>query len=259
VPEPEIEPTDAVTVELPTATAVAKPVLLTVATLAADEFQTAVLLTSCVLLSVNVPVAVNCWVIPAGTVALAGITAIELKAAALTVRAAEPDIKAEVAETVTLPNATLLASPLLSIEAMVGSVEFQFTGDRVCVLPSVNAPIAVKAVTVIGTRIGVTVKVLDPVIPLRVAQMLALPLATPVARPAPPTVETPAVAEDHVTCPVILGWGAVVICAGGSELLGSIHWKRLARRGYGNRNQCGAHHWRSGSATAATTCETDDK
>ncbi len=67
VPEPEIEPTDAVTVELPTATAVAKPVLLTVATLAADEFQTAVPLTSCVLLSVNVPVAVNCCVIPAGT------------------------------------------------------------------------------------------------------------------------------------------------------------------------------------------------
>src|SRR5207249_4367962 len=39
-----------------------------------------------------------------------------------------------------------------------------------------------------------------------VARMLALPLATPVARPAPLTVATPAVAEDHVTCPVILGW-----------------------------------------------------
>ena len=60
VPEPETEPTDAVRVELPTAIALARPLLLTVATLAVDEFHTAVELTSCVVLSVKCPVAVNC-------------------------------------------------------------------------------------------------------------------------------------------------------------------------------------------------------
>src|SRR6266567_7809840 len=36
--------------------------------------------------------------------------------------------------------------------------------------------------------------------------MLAVPLDTPVASPVPLTVATPVAAEDHVTCPVMLGW-----------------------------------------------------
>ena len=60
VPEPEIEATDAVMVELPTTRAVANPELLMVATLPDEEIQVAKPVTSCELLSVNVPVAVNC-------------------------------------------------------------------------------------------------------------------------------------------------------------------------------------------------------
>jgi hypothetical protein len=60
VPEPETEPIVAVMVELPTVTAVAKPELLTVATLPDEEVQVAKVLTSCVVLSVKVAVAVNC-------------------------------------------------------------------------------------------------------------------------------------------------------------------------------------------------------
>lgn len=55
VPEPETEPTDAVMVE-PTA----RPELLMVATVPSDEIQVATVVTSCVVLSVKVPVAVNC-------------------------------------------------------------------------------------------------------------------------------------------------------------------------------------------------------
>ena len=60
VPEPEIDPTDAVMVEVPTTRAVAKPELLMVATLPDEEIHVAKLVMSCVLLSVNVAVAVNC-------------------------------------------------------------------------------------------------------------------------------------------------------------------------------------------------------
>jgi hypothetical protein len=206
VPEPEIEPTDAVIVELPTASALAKPVLLTVATLAADEFHTAVELRSWVVLSVKCPVVVNCWVIPAGTVTLAGVTTIELTAAAVTVRAAEPEIGPEVAEIVTLPSATLLASPLPSIEAMVGSVEFQVTGERVCVLPSVNVPTAANCAvvprameelaefTAIETRLaGSTVKLAEPVITPEVALIVTVPTASADARPE---LSTEAMAES---------------------------------------------------------------
>src|SRR5438046_231021 len=90
VPEPDTAPTDAVMVELPTVTPVAKPELLMVAMLPDDEVQIARLLTSCVELSVNVAVAVNCWVAPAGIVALAGVTAMELITAGLTLLDAEP-------------------------------------------------------------------------------------------------------------------------------------------------------------------------
>jgi hypothetical protein len=60
VPLPETEPTEAVMVELPTVSALASPEPLTVATFPEDEIQVARSVTSWVLLSVNVPVAVNC-------------------------------------------------------------------------------------------------------------------------------------------------------------------------------------------------------
>jgi hypothetical protein len=53
-------PDVAVRLDAPTARAVARPEALTVATAVFEEFQVAVLVRFCVLLSVNVPVAVNC-------------------------------------------------------------------------------------------------------------------------------------------------------------------------------------------------------
>jgi hypothetical protein len=54
-----------------------------------DEFQVAVPVRSCVLLSLYVPVAVNCWVLPTSTDGLTGLTAMLVKTAVPTVRTAE--------------------------------------------------------------------------------------------------------------------------------------------------------------------------
>lgn len=63
----------------PTLTAVASPLLLMAATVVLDELHNAVVVKSCVLAQPpdNVPVAVNCCVIPLGILVLAGATAID--------------------------------------------------------------------------------------------------------------------------------------------------------------------------------------
>lgn len=60
VPDALTDPKLAVMVALPSPELVAKPALLTLATLEADELQLTALLRFCVLPSVYVPVAVNC-------------------------------------------------------------------------------------------------------------------------------------------------------------------------------------------------------
>jgi hypothetical protein len=65
---------------LPSATAVANPVLLMVAIVVLDELQIADAVKFCVLLQApddNVPVAVNCCIVPLGILALTGATAID--------------------------------------------------------------------------------------------------------------------------------------------------------------------------------------
>ena len=61
---PEILPEAAVMVEEPAATAVARPLLFTVATDVLDEVQVTCVVISWVVPSEYVPVAVNCWVVP---------------------------------------------------------------------------------------------------------------------------------------------------------------------------------------------------
>jgi len=63
-------------------------------------------------------------------------------------------------------------------------------------------------VTASETRIGVTVKVIDPVMLPEVALMLVVPAATPVPRPELFTVATPVAEDDHVALPVISTWDA---------------------------------------------------
>ena len=77
-------------VDEPCAKPVASPLLAMVAAVVFDELQVTVPVRFWVLLSVYVPVAVNCCVFPAGMEACAGVTAIETNAAAATVSVVEP-------------------------------------------------------------------------------------------------------------------------------------------------------------------------
>ena len=63
------------------------------------------------LLSLKVPVAVNCCETPSGIVGRAGVMLIETSTAGVTFTTAEPEIAPEVAITVLLPNPALLTRP----------------------------------------------------------------------------------------------------------------------------------------------------
>jgi hypothetical protein len=66
-------------------------------------------------------------------------------------------------------------------------------------MPSVNP----SGVTTIELMVGaVTVKLLDPVTVLRVAEMVVVPAATPVAIPLLSMVATPVAEDDQFTSPV---------------------------------------------------------
>src|SRR5437667_6247745 len=92
---PETPPKVAVIVVVPAATDVARPcdppALLIVATAVLDELQVTWVVRSCVVLSLKVPVAVNCWVNPSGRPGLVGVTAIETRVALVTVSVAQPE------------------------------------------------------------------------------------------------------------------------------------------------------------------------
>ena len=63
---PEIPPKVAMMVAVPAATAVTRPLLLTVATDGSDELQVTWVVISLIVPSEYMPVALNCWVTPAG-------------------------------------------------------------------------------------------------------------------------------------------------------------------------------------------------
>lgn len=90
VTEPSVPPRLAVIVLLPALAPVAKPAGEIPATLAFDEPQMAIPVKFCVLPSVNVPVAVNCSVVPVAICGFAGETAIEASVAAVTVSVVLP-------------------------------------------------------------------------------------------------------------------------------------------------------------------------
>ena len=81
----------------PRPTAVARPAVLIVAMVAAEELQVAVLLRFCVVPSVYVPVAVNCCVPPLAIDGFADVTAIDTSVAAVTVSVVLPETVPEVA------------------------------------------------------------------------------------------------------------------------------------------------------------------
>jgi hypothetical protein len=75
----------AVICDVPVAAPLARPPAVIVATLVVADTHVAWLVRSCVLVSVYVPVAVNCFVVPFAIVGLAGVTAIDTSVAAVTV------------------------------------------------------------------------------------------------------------------------------------------------------------------------------
>ena len=108
----------AVMVAVPAALAVAKPLLATVAVVVLDEVQVTCVVIVWVDPSEYVPVAVNCWVVPATLVAVAGVTAMEDRVTAVTVRVAVPDFPLKAAVMVAEPAETAVARPLLLIVAI---------------------------------------------------------------------------------------------------------------------------------------------
>lgn len=107
VVEPETLPDVAVIVVEPAATEVAIPLepvaLLIEAAPVLEELQLTDAVISCVVLSENVPVAVNCCVVPFAMLGLVGVTVMATSCAAVTVRRVEPDTLPAFAEIVALP------------------------------------------------------------------------------------------------------------------------------------------------------------
>jgi len=140
-----IPPEETWIVVCPAAKAVARPELLTVATVVFDELHVTVVVRFCVEPSLYVPVAVNGSSTPTAIVGLVGVTAIDTSAALLTVNVAVPLTVPSVAVTVVLPYPVLVASPVPLIVATPVFDELQLTDAvRNCVLPSLYVPTAVN-------------------------------------------------------------------------------------------------------------------
>jgi len=88
--EPETAPETAWIIDKPAPTAVARPVEEIVATDCIPEDHATELVRFCVLPSLKVPVAVNCWVAFLAKLVLAGVTASDFRVAAATVKVMEP-------------------------------------------------------------------------------------------------------------------------------------------------------------------------
>lgn len=146
---PVIEPTLAVTVALPSAIGSTIPVELTLRISGFEVVHPTVAVRSCVLPSVNTPVAVRPEDVPRARLKFAGPTVIEVSTAALTVKLADPDTPLSEAETLVAPVATPVNCPavpsVLLIFANRGLVTLQCAeAVTSCVLPSLNDAVAVK-------------------------------------------------------------------------------------------------------------------
>ena len=202
--DPTIAPDVALIVLVPTAAAVASPVTETGAPV--DDHVTDPV-RFCVVLSVKVPVAVNCCVRPLAIDGFAGVTAIDTSVAWVTVRTVDPTIAPDVALMVLVPTAAAVASPVTETGAPVD--DHVTDPVRFCVLLSVKVPVAVNCcvrplaidgfagVTAIDTNVAaVTVRTVDPTIAPDVALIVLVPTAAAVASPV---TETGAPVDAHVT------------------------------------------------------------
>jgi len=114
-------------VVVPTAIAVARPLVVTVAVDVLDEVQATWEVTSEVVPSENVAVAENCWVAPILMLGLAGVMDMEDRALKVTVRIMLAEVPLKFAVMVAVPLASAVASPLLLMVATDVSEELQVT------------------------------------------------------------------------------------------------------------------------------------
>ena len=153
----ETVPEIAVMVIVPAVRALAKPLLLTVATAVLDELQVTCAVILWVVPSEKVPVAVNCWVVPPGTLRLAGVTAMEDRAAEVTVRGVPPETFPEAAVMIVVPAVRAVAKPSLLTVATAVLDELQVTYAVISSLgKTANFPMAVNCWVVPTSIIGLS-------------------------------------------------------------------------------------------------------
>jgi len=145
--EPLTGPELAVIVVIPCLAVLASPWLLMVATAVSEEFQLTEEVSSLVLPSVNVPVALNCCFVPSGMEGLRGVTPRDTKTGGATARVVEPLTDPKEAIIAVVPWARLVARPRLPaellIEATAGFKEFQVTEVvRFETVPFLKKPVA---------------------------------------------------------------------------------------------------------------------
>src|SRR5262249_34246892 len=100
---------------------------------------------SCVVPSLKVPVALNCFVPPTVTVGFGGVTAIDWSTTAVTVSVVEPETAPLVALIVLVPAFTAVASPVALIAAVAGVPDVHVTVlVKSCVVPSLKVPVALN-------------------------------------------------------------------------------------------------------------------
>ena len=112
--EPVTVPELAFTVDVPMPALVAAPLASMLAVEVVFDDHATVPVRSCMLPSVNVPVAVNCCFVPSAIDGSGGVTAMDASAAAVTVNVVVPVTEPEVA--------VILAEPLLKLVAKPGEL-----------------------------------------------------------------------------------------------------------------------------------------
>lgn len=95
----------------PSMFAVTNPAAVTGATAGNEDVHVTEAVTSCVLPSLQVPIALNTWLVPSGMEAPAGVIAIETSAGLPTVMEVELEMEFEDAERVAVPCPELVARP----------------------------------------------------------------------------------------------------------------------------------------------------
>jgi len=210
-------PEAALMVAEPVATAVARPLPLTVATDGLDEVQKTCLVRSWLVPSEYMPDAVNCWMAPTGTLGLAGVTDMEDRIAEVTVRVVLPGMVPEMAVMVAVPATAAVAKPLRLTVATGVLDEIQMTSVVISwVVPSEYNPeaancrvtppgmLGLAGVTDIEDRVAeVTVRVAFPEVAPEAAVMVVIPGAMAVAKPLRSTAATDVLDEVQMTCGVI--------------------------------------------------------